>query len=431
MWRRARWLMLLTLLIPGSAQLVAGNRKLARVALFLTLLAWASIALFGLIYLVNRGWFLSIIATPWLDSVASVIFSFTAFFYALITLDTLRLVKLGRLTGAARWVSLSALLVLAIFGSSIAATGAKVATQEGQLISKVFERGGFTAQADGRYNILMLGGDAGSDRFGLRPDSISVLSINANTGQTLNIGIPRNMQRVNFVAGSPMRQIYPDGWSCGIDCLINAIYKDVTDNHADAYPNAVNQGSSAGVEATREAVEWVTGLKIQSYILVDMSGFERLINALGGVNINVKYRLPVGGGEDIYGQPINVRRWIEPGYQHLNGKYALWYARARHGTSDYARMARQREVINAIVQQSDAANLLTRLEKIARAGEKLIKTDIPSPMLGQYVDLALKAKAIGLKPIELVPPEFDMIHPDFTAIRAKINQALVAESVAP
>ena len=128
-------------------------------------------------------------------------------------------------------------------------------------------QGGFTSPVDGRYNIMLLGADAGSDRFGIRPDSISVISIDAATGAAVNIGIPRNLQHVGFSKGSPMNEIYPNGWNCGLECLINAIYKDVEDNHADAYPNATAKGSTPGTEATRDAVEYVTGLEIQSYVL--------------------------------------------------------------------------------------------------------------------------------------------------------------------
>jgi len=429
MWRRARWLLLLTMLIPGSAQLVAGSRRFARVILLCTMAIWATGILAGLIFLVNRSWLISIIATPVIDSALSVVLVIAAIFYGVVTLDTLRLIKIGRMFGAARWVSVVATVALVTSVGAAAGTASNVVNIQANLIGTVFNQDGFTTPVDGRFNILLLGGDAGSDRFGLRPDSISVLSIDSSTGQTVNIGIPRNMQHVPFVEGSPMLTVYKNGWNCGVVCLINAIYKDVTDNHADLYPDAEKNGSTAGVEATRDAVEAVTGLTIQSYVLVDMAGFEGLINALGGIDIDVKDRLPVGGDEDINGQPINVRKWIEPGWQHLKGKYALWYARARHGSSDYSRMQRQREVENAVLQQIDPANLLNRFQKIANAGKRLVKTDIPSSMLGQYVDLALKAKALGITPLELVPPTIDVIHPNFSAIHEMIQEALAPKTV--
>jgi LCP family protein required for cell wall assembly len=271
---------------------------------------------------------------------------------------------------------------------------------------------------------MLLGADAGSDRFGIRPDSISVISIDAATGAAVNIGIPRNLQHVGFSKSSPMNAIYPNGWNCGLECLINAIYKDVEDNHADAYPDAKAHGSTPGTEATREAVEYVTGLKIQSYVLVDMSSFKELIDALGGIDINVKQRLPIGGQLD---DLSDVQGWIEAGQQHMDGNTALWYARSRHSTSDYDRMSRQHEVEQAVLSQVDPATILTRFQAIASAGKKMVRTDIPSSMLSQYVDLAGKARTLGIKELSLVPPAIDVIHPNFTAIHEMVKKSFVTD----
>ena len=159
--------------------------------------------------------------------------------------------------------------------------------------------------------------------------------------------------------------------------------------------------------------------------MVDMAAFESLVDALGGVDINVKQRLPIGGQND---DLSDVQGWIEPGKQHMDGRTTLWYARSRHNTSDYDRMARQREVQNAILQQVDPANVLTRFREIANAGEKLVKTDIPSGMLSTYVDLALKAKEYGIKPLELVPPTIDVVWPNYKQIHSLIAKTLKSNS---
>jgi LCP family protein required for cell wall assembly len=208
--------------------------------------------------------------------------------------------------------------------------------------------------------------------------------------------------------------------------LINAIYKDVEDNHSDAYPDAASRGSTPGTEATRDAVEYVTGLEIQSYVLVDMASFKELIDALGGIDINVQQRLPIGGQLD---DLSDVKGWIEAGQQHMDGYTALWYARSRHSTSDYDRMRRQHEVEQAVLNQVEPATILTRFQAIASAGKKMVRTDIPSAMLSQYVDLAGKARALGIKELTLVPPVIDVIHPNFPAIREMVKESFVVEEV--
>lgn len=427
MHRRAWWLLLLTGLVPGSAQLVAGNKKLARVGISATIGFWIFFLLLLVIGLINRSWVIWLVTLPVLIWVLSAALIGYSILFAILTLDTLRLMRLGRLYSRERWITFGAVVLAGIFGTSAISYAGNLAGVQANFIGSIFNQGGFTSPVDGRYNIMLLGADAGADRFGIRPDSISVISIDAATGQTVNIGIPRNMQHVGFSSGSPMNKIYPNGWNCGIDCLINAIYKDVEDNHADAYPDAAKKGSTPGTEATRDAVEYVTGLQIQSYVLVDMASFTELIDALGGITINVKERLPIGGQRD---DLSDVKGWIEAGKQHMDGYTALWYARSRHSTSDYDRMRRQHEVEQAVLSQIEPATVLTRFQQIASAGQKLVRTDIPSPMLAQYVELAGKARAIGIQELSLVPPKIDVIHPNFSAIHEMVKKSFATTNAA-
>lgn len=426
MHRRAWWLLLLTVLVPGSAQLVAGNRRIARIGITATISFWIFFLLLLGLGLINKGiaiWLVTLPVLIWILSGALILYSIL---FAVLTVDTLRLMRLGRLYSRERWITLGAVVLAGVLGTSAISYAGNLAGVQANFIGSIFNQGGFTSPVDGRYNIMLLGADAGSDRFGIRPDSISVISIDAATGAAVNIGIPRNLQHVGFSKGSPMNEIYPNGWNCGLECLINAIYKDVEDNHADAYPDAVAKGSTPGTEATRDAVEFVTGLEIQSYVLVDMASFKELIDALGGIDINVKERLPIGGQLD---DLSDVKGWIEAGQQHMDGYTALWYARSRHSTSDYDRMRRQHEVEQAVLSQVDPATILTRFQAIASAGQKMVRTDIPSAMLSQYVELAGKARSIGIKELSLVPPVIDVIHPNFSAIHDMVKESFVVQEV--
>ena len=426
--KRAWWLIVLTLVLPGSAQTLAGSRRFGRVGLIATFIYWALFVIAAVLYFVNRSWLFFVVTAPILDGTLAVFLIAYAILFAVLALDTLRLIRVNRIGGKLRWVTLAGILAVGILGTSSIGYAGNLAGVQSNLMGGLFTHQGITLPSDGRYNILLMGGDAARDRLGLRPDSMSVLSIDAVTGNTVNIGIPRNLQRVPFAAGSPMAKLWPNGYNCGDVCLVNAIYKDVTDNHADLYPNAVKQGSNPGVEATKEAIEGATGLKIQSYVLVDMAGFKALINALGGITIDVKDRLPIGGQEDANGQPINVKGWIEPGVQHMDGATAIWYARARHGSSDYARMQRQREVEDAMLAQMDPATVLSHFKDIAAAGRQLLTTNIPNGMVSTYLDLALKAKKQGIQKLELVPPTIDVVHPNFTGIHSLVQQAIHQDS---
>ncbi|MEY4042975.1 MAG: hypothetical protein RL529_542 [Actinomycetota bacterium] len=412
-------------MVPGSAQLVAGNRKLARVGITATLGFWVIALVTVIVGLVDKnGLLFRLIPVNFVFGFLALILGIYGLLFAVLAIDTLRLMRLGRLYKRERWIAFAGLAMAAVLGTSGLSWAGNTAGVSAGAIGSIFNQSGFTTPVDGRYNIMLLGADSGRDRFGIRPDSISVISINAATGQAVNIGLPRNLQHVGFVAGSPMLKVYPNGWNCGNDCLINAIYKDVTDNHQDLYPDAVKRGSTPGVEATRDAVQYVTGLKIQSYVIVDMAAFSSLIDALGGIDINVQQRLPIGGQKD---DLSDVQGWIEAGQQHMNGYTALWYARSRHSTNDYDRMRRQHEVEDQVLKQMDPANVLSRVQQIMSAGKELVKTDIPSGMLFEYKNLAGKAKAYGIKSLNITPPVYDPVYPNFGKIHTDIQAKFDAE----
>ena len=413
-------------MVPGSAQLVAGNRKLARVGIAATLSFWAIALVTILVGLIDKnGLLFRLIPVNFVFGFLAIVLGLYGFLFAVLAVDTLRLMRLGRLYKRERWIAFAGLALAAVLGTSGLSWAGSTAGVSAGAIGSIFNQSGFTTPINGRYNIMLLGADSGRDRFGIRPDSISVISINAATGQAVNIGLPRNLQHVGFVAGSPMLKVYPNGWNCGFECLINAIYKDVTDNHQDLYPEAVKHGSTPGVEATRDAVQYVTGLKIQSYVIVDMAAFSSLIDALGGIDINVQQRLPIGGQKD---DLSDVKGWIEAGQQHMNGYTALWYARSRHSTNDYDRMRRQHEVEDQVLKQMDPANVLSRVQQIMSAGKELVKTDIPSGMLFEYKNLASKAKAFGIKSLNITPPVYDPVYPNFAKIHADIQAKFDAEN---
>jgi LCP family protein required for cell wall assembly len=422
MRKRAIFLLLLGVLLPGSPQLLAGNRLLGKVGIRATILGWAAIVLFGLLFLVKRSWALTLIATPWLGGIVTLILFGYGIGFAILLLDTFRLSLLGRLYPVGRTVMIALFLIFTFLGSSVFVTGANTIRTANNTIESIFAQKGFTSASDGRYNILLLGSDAGRDRFGVRPDSISVMSINANTGAIVNIGIPRNLQHAPIPADSPLREFYGESW----DDLINAVYKDVSDNHQDSYPNALKNGSTPGIEATRELVEGVTGLKIHSFVMVNMSGFKQLVDALGGLTVDVKERLPIGGQRDDTSDAIG---WIETGVQRLDGYHALWYARSRHGTSDYSRMARQRQIEQLILKKLTPTYALTHFEALAEAAKTLVDTDIPDGMAATYFDLVLNSRSQKSRSVELVPKNgFEPDLPNYEKIQAAIAKAIKASN---
>ncbi|HEV7624803.1 MAG TPA: LCP family protein [Amnibacterium sp.] len=432
MTRRAWWLLVLHVLVPGSAQALAGNRRLGRFALGIWLIGLVAVLIAAGLLVVLPQIPLSVPTNAVGLTVLQGVVLGWAVLWIVLTIDTLRLVRLGTVRSASRIAVAGLLVVALVAGTGAAVQGAVLAGQAKDALGSLFAGTRFAMPVNGRYNILLLGGDAGPGRSGLRPDSISVVSVDALTGHMVMFGLPRNLDQMPFAAGSPMLKAYPHGYgwhdTCNVDvCELNSIYTEVQLKSPQLYPDAKAQHTQPGIEATKEAVEGSLGIPIQYSVLVDMSAFGKLIDAMGGVTIDVKQRLPIGGGVDANGNPTGVKVWIEKGVQHMNGNRAMWYARSRHGTSDYDRMARQRELETAMLHQMNPVTLLTRLEAIGKAGSLAVTTDIPQGLLGELAGAALQAR--GQKPatIEFVPPRVpNPSAPDYAAIRATVSSALKA-----
>ena len=431
--KRARWIIVLNLFVPGSVQVVAGNKRFGRIGILFTFGFWAFLALSLLFALVSKVALFTLVTSPVLATPIGIGFVIYAILIVVSTLDALRLMYVHRITSRFKSILVVLVLLTGTLNGYIAGTIGSTALAASNFTSTAFKNPDAFEPSKGRYNILVLGGDSGSNRMGLRPDSISILSVSADTGMAVNIGLPRNLQRIQFKEGTPIRSVYPYGFNnnCEGECFLSSIYKVTMDNHKDLYPGISKKNSTAGIEATRSAVEWVTDLEIDAYVLINMDSFVELIDALGGITVNVKKALPIGGQQDCY--PADNEHesicpdalgWIEKGKQHMDGRTALWYARSRHNTNDYDRMKRQREIQNLVLKKIDLQTLLFRLNAVSGAGAKLIKTDIPGSSVPTLIDLALKARSSGLKSLQLTSPIISANNPDFRLMRQLIQQKI-------
>lgn len=420
MTKRAWWLVGLNLLIPGSAQLLAGDRRLGRFGVGATFLLWSLVLAGIVVWLVARSAIISLVTNPVGLTVVQVLLAGYAVLWIVLTLDTLRLTRLVNTLPSVRPAIAGLAILSLVVTAGAAGYGAASAGSARSAVTTIFAGTDMAPPVNGRYNILLLGGDAGPDRTGLRPDSTSVASIDAATGATTIIGIPRNTEQVQFAKGSPLYGPFPQGYNCGDLCLIDYLYT-YAEEHPSLYPSAAAAGSSPGIEAMKDASEGVTGLTIQYYALIDMQGFADLVDALGGVTIDVPAALPYG--------PVTATKpygTFPAGSQHMNGALALWYGRSRYMGNDYERMARQRQVQQAIVKQFQPAIILTKFQDIAKAGSQVVKTDVPSGALPGFVDLADKARKLPVTHLELVPPTFNPAKPDYAKLHAAVTAAIAA-----
>lgn len=427
MQRRGWWLVAIGFLLPGSAQVLAGNRRLGRVGIVATIALVGLVAVAAILWFAWRGALLALVGTVAGLLVVEVVLIAYAVLWLVLGLDTLRLARLPSVRGRARAGIAALAIVATVAPAALAGYGASLVDTSRTLVADLFATTAPPVEPiDGRYTFLLLGGDAGDDRVGLRADSMTVVTVNAETGAATMIGVPRNMRNAPFSEGSPMWGPWPNGFDCeSSDCLLNGTYT-YGEAHPELYPDAAANGSSPGIEATRDAIEGITGVELQFYVLVDMHGFEDLIDALGGIDVDVQERVALGvdGAEPF--------AYIEAGRQHLDGGHALWYARSRYQSNDYERMARQRQVQEALVANFTPQVLLAKYSELAAAGRDMVTTDIPQSMIGSLSDLALQTRTMPIENLELVPSEgVTTEDPDFEQIRAMVQEALAASDAAP
>jgi polyisoprenyl-teichoic acid--peptidoglycan teichoic acid transferase len=407
----------MTLVLPGSAQLAGGSRRFGWFALRIWVSLWLLALLAGLFVLLQPKAALAAVPLgPTLKAIQIGIIVVGLGWVALIV-DAWRLAhprELGR-SGQLVFSVLSLAVAFTIFGGFLAAAS-MVSTQR-ELTTTVFSGGGDQVAKQGRYNILLLGGDAGRDRVGLRPDSMTVASVDAVTGRTVLISLPRNLQAVPFSSYSPLHDRFPRGYRCSDgSCMLNAIYTYASE-HRDLYPGVQNPGA----QATKEAVEGATGLKINYWVLIDLSGFEALVDSVGGITMDVYRRVPIGGGSS------KIHGYVEAGKKrHLTGFAALWFARSRSDSSDYDRILRQKCVMRAMLNQLDPITVLTKFNRIAAASREVVASDIPTSEVGTMIDLALKAKGLPVSSVAMMPPLIDPSSPDFEEVRRTVEKKIEA-----
>jgi polyisoprenyl-teichoic acid--peptidoglycan teichoic acid transferase len=419
-FRRAMALMLMTLVLPGSAQLVAGNRRVGRVAMRIWFCLLAGTLAAFVLGVVWSGFTFWLVSDPRVLGLLRLVLMTLAVGWAGLFMDAWRLGQPLTLSAQHRRavVGVNGLLSLSVAGSLL--FGAHLVGVQRDFMITMFGDGEVSGAHDGRFNVLLLGGDSGAGRWGLRPDSLTVASIDAATGRTVLISLPRNMANFPFAEGSVMDEQFPHGFDCE-GCYLNGV-----STWAQDHTNLFRGSENPGVDATIMGVEGITGLEVNYWAMVNLQGFKDLVDAVGGVTLNVRAPIPVGGlGSDVTG-------YIQPGTRRLDGHDTLWFARAREGSDDYSRMARQKCVMSAMLQQISPQVALRNFQSIAEASSEMISTNIPSSEVDRFIDLALKARGQRVASLSLVPPLVNTSDPDVDLIHEKVAAAIdKAEGKAP
>jgi anionic cell wall polymer biosynthesis LytR-Cps2A-Psr (LCP) family protein len=146
-------------------------------------------------------------------------------------------------------------------------------------------------------------------------------------------------------------------------------------------------------------------VNLDGMAIIDLNGFVKLIDALGGLRITVpqaiydaRYPRPDGTG--------NIELYIKPGRQKMNGFTALAYARSRHGSSDYSRMRRQQEVLLALRRQVKPCRLLADPAKLVKAIKSTVRTTFKPKDVPEMLRLAAAMDLDRVARHSISPPTY-------------------------
>lgn len=225
-----------------------------------------------------------------------------------------------------------------------------------------------------RVNILLLGGDSrGMVKNELpRSDSIMLASIDPVTKKAHLFSILRDT------------------------------YVKIPGEGEDRINTAITTG---GPNLAMKTVSDLLGIPVQYYVYTDFKGFIALIDAVGGIDIDVEKDMKYSDSEDDHVYDINLKK----GQQHLDGKTALQYVRFRHDAlSDFSRTERQRKFLTAVAAKMQSTSSLIKLPRILNAIDPYIDTNLSVTDMLKLGSLGYEAKADGIVTSQLPPSDLLM-----------------------
>lgn len=236
-----------------------------------------------------------------------------------------------------------------------------------------------------RINILLTGIDSDENRTHALTDTLLVVSVDPETGDVAMISFPRDIARFPT----------PDGKT--YQGKINSLMS-YADRHRDKYPKG-------GMAAIAAAIGYLLGANVDYYASVDLDGFRKLIDRVGGVTVDVTTAIndPAYGGWD---QPGRIGFKLSAGRHTLNGETALAYVRTRKGVgdSDFGRARRQQQLLVALQRKLVDPAMLPNLPGILKDATKTLKTNFPPDQLSNMLALGRKTDEASIKRYVLGSP---------------------------
>jgi LCP family protein required for cell wall assembly len=242
---------------------------------------------------------------------------------------------------------------------------------------------GPTAPPSDRISILLTGIDSGHDRRHALTDTMLVMSVSPSKGTVSMISFPRDLAQFQLYSGGTFND------------KLNAL-RSIAAQNPSRFPDGPDQ-------TLANQLGFFLGIRIQYTAAINLVGFERMINLVGGIDI-VNERSINDPTYDWFDGTYGFH--LSAGKHHLDGRNALAYVRSRKGSgdNDFTRANRQQQLILALKDKLASPATLAKLPQLLEAAGKTIKTNVPPEEAHDYIELADLIDPANITRVVLGPP---------------------------
>ena len=392
MTKRAWWLVGLNILVPGSAQVLAGSRRFGRFALTTTLVFWTLLVGIVVALLIGREALIPFLAQPIALWVIALVLGLYALLWLICWIDTVRLSRLPRVDPRVR-VAVAALSIVALLSTGGVAVGAAVtAGRTANVLAKLASDTIDITGPDGKpitvgaitgpVNILLVGGDSGGGNaaYGVRGESLNDVTILIHLSPVSHsvtaISIPRDLYVAQPQCTKPNGTVSPAVSQARLNTAL----------------------SRGGLNCVVESVSALTGLPIQYAAKIEFDGVVAMSDAVGGVPVCLATAI-----NDPYSGLV-----LSAGAHTLQGAQALAFLRTRHGLStgsDLQRISNQQVFLSSLVRTIKSSQTLDNPVKViglAEAASQHMQLSTQLAQTSTMVSMALALRGIPLDRIAFV-----------------------------
>ena len=262
-----------------------------------------------------------------------------------------------------------------------------------------------TPESAGRVTILFTGVSSGGEQL---YDSIMVVSYDPKTNSVQMVSVPRDSASFPFYFG-------------GTDSVTHKL---------NEMPKAVNRkwiiAPDEGYSALVKEVSYLVGIPINFYAVMDLQGFVKMIDEVGGIDIVNSTVINDGKYDWLDGAPYGF--YLAAGPQHLDGKHALAYVRSRESSSDYDRAGRQQQALIALLHKMAQPSEILALPGLVSTLGSSVNTNFPADQVADYIAKGQDVPSQNIKNVVLSVPAYGNYIAG-TSASCLFNDKVAAESI--